>query len=1038
MRRRYSAAAIAIVATQACFIHSAFAQQGAAVAIGKVTDASTKKPVPDVLVTLSSPSLQGEQAVVTDASGQYRIPALPSGEYTLRLDKESFKPYSRGKIVLRADSTIRVDAELLPEALTEEVVVVARAPTIDVGSSSTGMSINTDVTRRVSISPPTSKGAAARSFESVAELTPGAQTDGVGVSINGASSLENAYVVDGLSTNNPGFNDNGSPLSVEFVKEVNVITGGYMPEYGRSTGGILNVVTKSGSNAFHGSVWSNYSPGFLEGARNKINVEGTTIQTAKSLYGLGDVGLDVGGPIFKDKLWFYVGVQASRTVYNLERSLNEIQIGPDGKPIKDPATGFTQTSRIPGSEKTYKANATTGQFFGKLTYTVNADNRVSVSFAALPSTRGGHGNFGMDPRYDTPEVSNINGNPLALAHKYTLLPIDTVVKWTSEFDSKNVLLDTTVGWHHETRSYGEAADGSELGSASGLAGVAQTTWLRNNPGYHSIADFEAAPPGGWHCEPAGTTAAVVCPVSSYTTGGSGGSGIQQFDRFQFRTVVTVFKVWLGHHTLKAGADLEYTKFSEHFTNSGGQLFQESSDGTAFLDRVRAYLRGPDQPVRQPIQGWAVHGVTAGGFVQDSWAIMDKVTLNVGARYDGEFMFAGDGTPSLFLPKEISPRVGVIYDPTQAGRSKLFANYGRFFESVPLLVASSGTSGNPRIDTNVRTSGCDPRNPAQQTTSCNQDSARLVSGKTFTPTQLWRPQVGGREPIDPDIKPQSSDEIVLGGEYDLFWGTRAGVTYTKRWINYIIDEFSRNEGLTFAMGNPGFSAAADFPKPVRDYDALTVYWMKAFADDWYAQFSYTLSSLRGNYFGLFNPVNNFVLPNWSKSYASTSLTVNQTGALPGDHTHAFKLFGGKDFKLTSSLEMNLGASFRARSGEPTSYLGAHPVYGLDTVYLIPRGSGDRLPWNFGADTHVGFGTRLDKDHAMMFTLDVFNILNLQADILRDQRYTIDKATPIANGGTDQLANVKNTSGMPIAKWPNYGHATAYQEPREFRFGLRATF
>src|SRR6185295_7603875 len=114
-------------------------------------------------------------------------------------------------------------------------------------------------------------------FESVAEVAPGAHNDDFGVSINGTTSPENAYVIDGLSVNNPAYGIVGTPLSVDFVKEVSVITGGYMPEYGRSTGGVLNVVTKSGGNEFHGSAFVNFSPGSIEGERKKVLAAGQTV-----------------------------------------------------------------------------------------------------------------------------------------------------------------------------------------------------------------------------------------------------------------------------------------------------------------------------------------------------------------------------------------------------------------------------------------------------------------------------------------------------------------------------------------------------------------------------------------------------------------------------------------------------------------------------------------------------------------------------------------------------------------------------------------
>ncbi|QSQ28423.1 mucoidy inhibitor MuiA family protein [Pyxidicoccus parkwayensis] len=110
--------------------------------IGTVIDAQSRQPVPDVVVTATSPNLQGEQTVVTDAQGQYRIPFLPPGVYTLRFEKEQFRPYARADVQLRLNRTIRVNVELLPEDLGEVVEITGTPPTIDVGSTSTGVNVS--------------------------------------------------------------------------------------------------------------------------------------------------------------------------------------------------------------------------------------------------------------------------------------------------------------------------------------------------------------------------------------------------------------------------------------------------------------------------------------------------------------------------------------------------------------------------------------------------------------------------------------------------------------------------------------------------------------------------------------------------------------------------------------------------------------------------------------------------------------------------------------------------------------------------------
>lgn len=100
-------------------LHASPVRAQSSTIVGTVINAATKQPVPDVVVTATSPNLQGEQTVVTDAQGNYRIPQLPPGTYTLRFEAESYKPYSRADIQLRLNRTIRVNVELLPDAIKD-------------------------------------------------------------------------------------------------------------------------------------------------------------------------------------------------------------------------------------------------------------------------------------------------------------------------------------------------------------------------------------------------------------------------------------------------------------------------------------------------------------------------------------------------------------------------------------------------------------------------------------------------------------------------------------------------------------------------------------------------------------------------------------------------------------------------------------------------------------------------------------------------------------------------------------------------------
>jgi Ca-activated chloride channel family protein len=162
----------------------------ASVILGTVLNAETKQPVADVVVTATSPNLQGEQTVVTNAQGEYRIPQLPPGTYTLRYEKEDFKLGARSGMELRPNKTLRVDVELKPDPFTEEILVTGRPPTIDVGSTIVGVNVDQEFIKRIVVARPGGSGGATHSA---------------------GSSPEGGYVVDGLSTSDSAFGISGSP-----------------------------------------------------------------------------------------------------------------------------------------------------------------------------------------------------------------------------------------------------------------------------------------------------------------------------------------------------------------------------------------------------------------------------------------------------------------------------------------------------------------------------------------------------------------------------------------------------------------------------------------------------------------------------------------------------------------------------------------------------------------------------------------------------------------------------------------------------------
>ena len=255
--------------------------------IGTVTDQSTGKPVVGALVIATSPTLQGEQSAVTDKTGAFRIQALPPGDYKLSAQFEGYKAYERSDIRVNIDKTIRANLALVPEAVQLEEQVVktgVSAPVINLGSAETGAVVSKDFISDI----PQSRG-----FQNIAFAAPTATFDLLGISFGGTTSNENNYMIDGLSVNNPAFGTLGAQILNNFVEEIDVKTGSFMPEYGFASGGIVSVVTKSGSNEFHGSVFGNYQPGSLRPVAKGVSRTGEATINQISAFVLLAIGVQI-------------------------------------------------------------------------------------------------------------------------------------------------------------------------------------------------------------------------------------------------------------------------------------------------------------------------------------------------------------------------------------------------------------------------------------------------------------------------------------------------------------------------------------------------------------------------------------------------------------------------------------------------------------------------------------------------------------------------------------------------------------------------
>jgi hypothetical protein len=255
---------------------------------------SDNLPLPGVTVTASSPALQGKRTAVTDVNGVFIIKGLPAGTYALDYELSQFEPAKAENISVNVGGTAEVNATMKLAARTETVTVTAETPSPLVSTTTSTAFKKAELDALpVGRTPP-----------QIAELAPGLtnNTPNVGqVSIGGATAFDSVFMLNGVDINDNLF---GSPHNLfieDAIQETNVLVGGISAEWGRFSGGVINMVTKSGGNTFSGSFRENFSnPTWV--ARTPREVSNNI--THSDILGKTSEGT-FGGPLIKDRAWFF-------------------------------------------------------------------------------------------------------------------------------------------------------------------------------------------------------------------------------------------------------------------------------------------------------------------------------------------------------------------------------------------------------------------------------------------------------------------------------------------------------------------------------------------------------------------------------------------------------------------------------------------------------------------------------------------------------------------------------------------------------------
>jgi Carboxypeptidase regulatory-like domain/TonB-dependent Receptor Plug Domain len=928
---------------------SAWAQETRGSIEGVVKDASGAV-LPGATVEARSPSLVGIQSTTSDGNGIYRFPALSPGIYEVSATLSGFTTKKVADIQLNLGQTLKVDFSLPIAGMTESVQVTAESPLIDVKGNAASVSIQADVIDRIP------KG---RDFTSVINSAPGTSANearGGGTMVDGSSASENRFIVDGLDTTNLRTGTSSSDVPIDFLEQVQVKSSGYNAEYRAATGGVVSAITKSGSNTLHGTAGTYYSDNKYRGdIRKSLRLNPTNNLLAEYITVPRDKGhsydpiFDIGGPVLRDKAWFYVG-------YNPRRSWNQR------------TATFTQNVPDGGSQTRTFENSngiTPEDNFLRYTLTGQVSHNIRARFAGANEwTKGGIAFPALEPN------STSTSNPRTF-----ILPsascINTVCNPNAlqRSDFRDDQATGVIDWVVNSKTYINVTT-SRLFYGSHNAGAEQNnnivrTFSGSNVGLLDVPASLQQPNG--YADGPGNAWAVK----------------DNYGRFNVNADVTRYAHFKGEHAFKAGFQWERIT-NDVDTGQRAPNIALSWDATrTTLSNTQVRGKYGYYLVNRIFTQGAIHANNNGVFFQDAWTLNRKLTLNYGVRTESEdipsYSPADPGVHFGWSDK-IAPRLGFAYDVKGDSQWKVYGSWG-VFNDITKLEMPRGSWGADHwllyyytLDT-----------PNWPSISCDGPPGSGCPGTFIEQVDNRHPSNDRNNPlIDPNLKPVRTQELTGGFDHELARTMSFGIRYSHKWLDRTIEDVGiavPGVGEVFYIANPGFGIAQHIlgdqfpttPKAKRIYDGVEFRLRKRLANRWSTDSSFLISRLYGNYSGLASSdENGRTSPNVDRLFDGLYMSFDETGKplygrLATDRPFTFKTQTTYDLPWGTGL----GVFFYAASGQPLT--SSVTVVGVPVFY---KGRGDlgRLPTFMQTDLNIQHGFRMAGHTRAEVELNVNNLFD----------------------------------------------------------------